>query len=108
MTSLAQRLTEDRRGIILRSLNEDPGFTMAEMTLKRVLDIHGHVVSTSELRADLEWLERAVLVRVDRHEMRPDVWTWSVQLLDEGQVVARGRSHPGVAQSRYAPSSGSR
>ena len=104
--SFSERQAADRRGIILRGLDEG-GHRLAEGSLRRVLDLTGYLISQEELRADLEWLERAVLVRVDRepapHRGPDGGEVWLVQLLEAGQLVARGRSHPGVGRQAYAP-----
>ena len=99
--SFAERQAADRRGIVLRSLDEG-GHRLPESSLRRVLDLHGHRISMGELHADLEFLERSLLVRIDREPL-PSGTVWIVQLLDEGQVVARGRSHPGIGGADYAP-----
>lgn len=101
MTSWPQRQSEDRRGIILRALDEN-GHRAAEATLRRVLDLHGHLISVAELHADLLFLERGALVRIDREPFGAGE-VWLVHLLDEGQLVARGRAHPGIARPGYAP-----
>ena len=97
----AERQAADRRGIVLRALDEG-GHRLPETSLRRIVDLHGQMVSLDELRADLQWLERVVLVRIDREPV-PSGEVWMVQLLDAGQVVARGRSHPGIRPQDYAP-----
>ncbi len=101
--SYAERLAQDRRGILLRALDESGApFSLVERSLRTVLDLTGHKVSTLEMRADLEWLERGGLVRIERQAVQSGE-VWVVQLLDEGQVVARGRAHQGVGRQGFAP-----
>lgn len=90
--SVTAALQEDRRGLILSALDEAGGARLAETSLKSVLDIYAHRISTDQLRGDLGWLEGQGLVHVDKDG------TWIVQLLDPGMDVARGVRHPGVAR----------
>lgn len=88
--SLVRALQEERRGLILTSLDEAGGARLAETSLKSVLDIYSHMVSTDQLRGDLAWLESQGLVSIDKEG------AWIVQLLEAGLDVARGVPHPGV------------
>ena len=96
-----ERQLADQRGIILRALDEG-GHRLVEASLRRIVDLTGHQISMAELHAQLEWLERAGLVRVDREPLASGE-VWIAQLLDEGQLVARGRSHVGVGRQDRAP-----
>ena len=99
--TFAERQLADQRGIVLRLLDED-GHRLVQASIRRMLDLHGHRISMGELHAVLAWLERAGLIRVDREPVL-DGEVWIAQLLDDGQLVARGRSHPGVGRAGYAP-----
>ncbi len=94
--SLAVTLQEDRRGLILSMLDEAGGNRLADGSIKSILDTFGHRLSTDQLRADLHWLDGQGLVRIEK-----TATVWMVQLLEAGQDVAGGVSHPGVR--RQAP-----
>ena len=91
MSSLAVVLQEDRRGLILCTLDEASGFRLSDVSIRTILDNFGHRVSTDQVRGDLHWLAEQGLVRVEKVETH-----WLAELLNAGQEVARGVSHPGV------------
>ena len=88
--SLSAALQEDRRGLILTMLDEAGGMRLAESSIKSVLDLYAHRISTDQLRGDLAWLQGQGLVQIDTEG------AWIVQLLEAGLDVARGVPHPGV------------
>ncbi len=98
--SLETLLQQDRRALILSSLDEAGGNRLSDLSVKSVLALFAHLISTDQVRTDLHWLEQQGLVRVQR-EVSTGGEIWMVQLLDLGQDVARGLSHPGVR--RQAP-----
>lgn len=99
--SLPVALQEDRRGLILTMLDEAGGSRLAESSIKSILgNSFGHLISTDQLRADLQWLAGQGLVRVDEEPVRLGV-LWMVQLLLPGQEVAHGVPFPGIR--RQAP-----
>ncbi len=83
---------EDRRLVILRTLEEDPGYSMNESVIQSVLASFGHNVSRDRVRQDLAWLAEQGLVRLET--------VVSVQvatLTGRGADVATGRARvPGV------------
>ncbi len=96
--TLANVLAEDRRLVILRTLTEVPGTHLNEVVLKTALDGFGHRVATDLLRADLAWLVEHRLVRVEKIIAPSSGELWLVHLTRDGQDVAEGRHHPGVAR----------
>lgn len=100
--SFTQALSEDRRGIVLRVLDEAPGYRLSESSLRTVLDHHGHMVSSDEVRAELEWLKRAGLVFVEAMPLPQGGELRIARLLSAGQEVARGLPHPGVRRQAAA------
>lgn len=99
--SLVEALQADRRLIVLRALDETPGFGLNEGTLKIVLGQFGHRVGGDEVRADMTWLEQHGLVRLEKIQaQRGELWI--AHLLEPGQAVANGRPYPGVARPEPA------
>lgn len=92
MVKFAELLDADRRLVILRALEEDPGYDLNEYVLRSVLEALGHTVSRDRLGADLAWLEEQGLVVVD------DVAGVKVaRLTGRGSDAATGRAVvPGV------------
>jgi len=58
-------VTADRRLVILRCLNEDPGYTLNESMLQSMLEALGHNVSRDRIRTDLAWLRDQGLIEID-------------------------------------------
>ena len=54
--SFQQVLQEDRRLVILRTLENGGGYSQNEFVLRTVLGQLGHLVSSDLLRSDLSWL----------------------------------------------------
>lgn len=98
MKTLAETLREDRRLVVLRTLAEVQGFHLNEIVLRTALDGFGHRVALDVLRADLAWLEEHSLVRLEKLAPVTSGELWLVHLRREGQDVAEGRVHPGVAK----------
>ncbi len=93
--SFAEFVSEDRRLVILRTLDVAPGYRLNEHVLKTALQHLGHNVGTDTVRAEAIWLKDHGLVRTEEVEM--DAGTlWIVRLTEAGQMVAQGRYHPGV------------
>lgn len=96
--SLTEVLTKDRRLVILRTLSEVAAYSSNEGVLRQALHHIGHPEANKDLiRADLSFLERHGLVRVERLPM-PSGELWVAHLLDDGLEVANGRPHEGVAR----------
>ena len=92
--SYSEVLAGDRRLSILKTLNEDSDYRVADHTLKYVMFHLGHNVSVSQVRADGQWLEERALISIEK--LRDDLWV--LKLTEEGQLVATGKPHDGVAR----------
>lgn len=97
--SFATLLAEDRRLVILRSLSEMPGYQLNEDVLQKGLIHFGHNVSRDLVRADVGYLEEHRLVRVQKLVPQSGE-LWLVTLTSDGEDVAQGRQHTGVARRR--------
>jgi hypothetical protein len=95
--SMADLMAQDQRLALLLTLQEDPDFRANDDVLKRMLSAIGHGITRDMLRAHLAWLEEHRLVRIERMPLSTGE-LWVAQLLEDGQDVARGRPHPGVAR----------
>lgn len=88
----ARYVEEDRRLVILRALEEDPGYSMNESVIQSVLASFGHRVGRDRVQQDLAWLAEQGLVKLEL--------VISVQvatLTARGADAATGRSRvPGV------------
>lgn len=60
--SYSQLITEDRRLVILRALNEDAGYSHNESVLQSVLARFGHKVSRDQVKTLLGWLAEQGLI----------------------------------------------
>lgn len=95
---LAERLAEDRRGVILRILTAVEGHGLNEDLLtKELLRARFGAVTRDDMRGLLAWLERQNLVEIERLREGADT-LWAVTATRAGRDVARGAEHPGVAQ----------
>lgn len=94
--SLSQIQAEDRRLIILRVLDEG-NYHAGEAVLKQVTEEFGHRPSRELIRADLSFLAEHNLIRIEKLPAQSGE-LWIAHLLSDGQDVAKGRSHPGVAR----------
>jgi hypothetical protein len=93
----ADKLAENRRLIILRALAEATGYKANETVLRQGLDMFGHQVGRDQVRADIAWLAEHNLLRTEVLN-RQDGDFIIAHLLDDGEEVAKGRYHPGVAR----------
>lgn len=92
MNSFADHVTEDRRLVLLRALENAAQYTANAILLKRFCDRVGHAVSSDRLEQDLAWLAEQGLLAVDKRE-GVSVATLTVRGLD----AASGRARvPGV------------
>ncbi len=64
MKTFADRLTEDRRLVLLRILAELPGYRSNSSVLTSLLDGFGHTVSKDYVKTQLHWLAEQELVSV--------------------------------------------
>ena len=62
MTAMHRILQEDRRLVILRSLNEMAGYEANESIINQCLEQYAHNVSRDVVRSELAWLEEQQLV----------------------------------------------
>ena len=97
MTTLAEDLARDRRIIILRALVEPNGMMLNETIIKAMVNRFGHNVGRDVVRGDLCWLEEQRLVRVEKLDTERGEF-WVAHLTNDGEEVAQGRKHPGVAR----------
>lgn len=97
--SLADKLAEDRRGVILALLQSDPGYRLGDATLRVALKHHGRgTVPTTVVQAELSWLEEHRLVKVERDVADDGTPVWIATLTRTGREVAEGAPHPGVTR----------
>jgi hypothetical protein len=94
--SFAEFMSEDRRLIILRALDEY-GFSGNETVLKQAIETFGHHPTRDMVRADLMYLDEHGLVRLEKIAAQSGE-LWITHLLNAGQEVAKGRHYPGVAR----------
>lgn len=91
--SYEAHLTEDRRLVLLRALENSAQYSAPAVLLKRFCDRLGHVVSSDRIEQDLNWLREMGLVSLAAGE-GVTVATLNVRGMD----VATGRARvPGVA-----------
>jgi Fe2+ or Zn2+ uptake regulation protein len=65
MSSYTALIEEDRHLVILRILEEDPGYSQNEAVLQTCLAALGHNVSRDRVVTDLTWLAEQGLVTID-------------------------------------------
>ncbi|MDC8012924.1 ArsR family transcriptional regulator [Tahibacter soli] len=89
-----ERLTEDRRLVILRVLNEQIEYRANSSVITVALNHFGHSISRDQVKTELHWLAEQRLLTID------DIGPVIVATLGErGQDVARGRAIvPGVSR----------
>ena len=93
--SLAEVLAADRRLVMLQALAEAERYHLNEMVLRQALAHIGHDASREMVRSDIGFLAEHGLARRDEIDGGQ---LWLVTLSEEGQRVARGKTHPGVAR----------
>ncbi len=69
MKSFAEHLAEDRRLVILRLLEQSPGYEANESMIGAVLPDIGHVVSRDQVRTDFAWLKEQGLLMLEELAM---------------------------------------
>lgn len=93
MTTLAEKLAEDRRGILLRVLVDQGDFALNDGVLQDALDRFGHHVGIDMVRDDLSWLQDHGLIACET--MKTGMWI--ANLTKRGEECAQGRVRvPGV------------
>ncbi|VFR34652.1 hypothetical protein ANDA3_3752 [plant metagenome] len=92
MNAYADFLTADVRLVLLRLLNEFPGYCANSSVLTMALDRFGHKRSRDQVKTQLRWLEEQGLVRVEDLDA-----VLVATLTERGQDTATGRANvPGV------------
>jgi hypothetical protein len=95
--NFAERRTEDRRLVILRLLENTPGYEAGESMLHIALMDFGHEVSRDQVRSDLAWLEEQGLVRSNQIAS-----VMIARATQRGIDVAQGRATaPGVKRPAH-------
>lgn len=92
--TFAERLTADRRLVLLRILSELPGYRSNSSVLRTLMDGFGHALSRDQVSTQLHWLAEMALVQLSDLD-----GLLLVTLTPYGHDVARGLSQvPGVAR----------
>lgn len=92
MNSYSEILAADRRLVILRLLNEAPGYSGNDSILLAALQAFGHAPSRDQVRTDLAWLAEQGLITSDDLAS-----VMVVKITSRGADAATGRaSVPGV------------
>jgi hypothetical protein len=63
--TLAERIAEDRRLVILRLLESSPGYTANESLVVIALRDFGHAASRDQVHTDFAWLKEQGLVTLE-------------------------------------------
>lgn len=85
MNEFSKLQQADRRLVILRTMGEDPGYSVNEYVLRRFLEVMKHQISHDLLRSELAWLSEQGLVATS------DVsGTMTAKLTARGLDVATG------------------
>jgi repressor of nif and glnA expression len=89
-------MQEDRRLVMLRSLNELAGYEANESIINQCLEAYGHNISRDVIRAELAWLDEQQLITLR------DVAGYMVAKLNSrGADVATGKATvPGIKKPR--------
>ncbi len=96
MSAFNELIDADRRLVILRTLEEDPGYSLNESVLQSCLEALGHSVSRDRVRTDLAWLSEQGLITI---EVVVNVQV--ATLTSRGSDVAAGKiTVPGVKRPR--------
>lgn len=94
--AIQQVLQEDRRLVVLRILNEMPGYEANDSVLDNSLDAYGHKVSRDLVRTEMHWLQEQGLIT-----LRDVAGTQVAKITQRGIDVAEGQArHPGVKRPR--------
>ncbi|MBV7262576.1 ArsR family transcriptional regulator [Photobacterium sp. WH24] len=94
--ALQELLQQDRRLVVLRILNESPGYESNDSILDSGLGAYGHNVSRDLVRAELYWLQEQGLIT-----LRDVASTVVAKITQRGIDVATGQAtHPGVKRPR--------
>ncbi len=97
MVTMAERLTETRRRLVIDMMKETEG-KLSDTSIRSVLGrIHSESTDIEQVRADMVFFERHGLVSIEKlpHAGRE---LWVATFTAAGQAVARGRNHVGIAE----------
>jgi hypothetical protein len=97
--SLTTMLEQHRRLEVLRALAADDDRSLNDAVLRQWVRARLDKVDRDQLRADLLWLEKSNLVRIER---LAGADLWMVHLRELGEDVAGGRRFPGIATPEEA------
>lgn len=90
--SLATLISSNIRLILLRAMEEAPGYNLNESILHTIVGKFGHSVSRDVIKTELSWLKEQGLVSLENV-----IGYYVVTLTQRGADVAAGRSSvPGV------------
>ena len=76
---------------------DEGGYHAGEAVLRQTTEQFGHRPSREQIRADLSFLADNNLIRIEKMPVQSGE-LWVAHLLPDGQDVAKGRTHPGVAR----------
>ncbi|MEZ8148382.1 VpaChn25_0724 family phage protein [Enterovibrio norvegicus] len=89
-------LQQDRRLVMLRVLNEMPGYEANDSIIDSALDAYGHNVSRDLVRTELSWLAEQQLIT-----LRDVAGTQVARITQRGIDIALGQAkHPDVKRPR--------
>ncbi|CZF83858.1 VpaChn25_0724 family phage protein [Grimontia marina] len=89
-------LQQDRRLVMLRVLNEMPGYEANDSIIDSALDAYGHNVSRDLVRTELSWLAEQQLVT-----LRDVAGTQVARITQRGIDIALGQAnHPDIKRPR--------
>ncbi len=91
-----ERITEDQRLVILRSLKDMNGYEANESIIDSCLELYGHKISRDQVRSHLAWLQEQDLI-----SLRDVSGCQIAKLTGRGEDVATGKAVvPGVKRPR--------
>ncbi|MDF2186161.1 MULTISPECIES: ArsR family transcriptional regulator [Grimontia] len=94
--TLQTLLQQDRRLVMLRVLNEMPGYEANDSIIDSALDAYGHNVSRDLVRTELSWLAEQLLVT-----LRDVAGTQVARITQRGIDIATGQAtHPAIKRPR--------
>lgn len=97
MKSFAERHREDRRLVLLRLLDEEPGYRANSSNLHAGLYALGVAASRDDVATDLAWLRDQSLIHLESVPEVPGLTVASIAA--RGQDVVRGQAQvPGVSR----------
>lgn len=86
--SYQQLLTQDQRLVILRILQDSPGYKSNSSFIGNALSVYGHDISRDKVKTELSWLAEQGLVKLTH--LSDNILV--AQLTERGEDVAKGRA----------------